>query len=364
MLSVLTQTIIITYFVLSMIMLIEYINVKTNGICNNYMKKHSGVQIIAAALLGLIPGCLGSYSLVSLYTHGIVGFGALIANLIATTGDEAFFMYALMPQKALIINALLLVIAILTGYAVNIIAKKKKNTCGQEGHFELHEADNVHKTSRFSKEDFTLKPLTFHRIVMIGAIVVFMVLLMSGVIESDHNHDASTLTTIQLNHHHDDAVVHHHDSKTIDWVTATFVVISLFSLFIVLTVPEHFLNHHLWNHIIKKHLLKVFLWTLFALSAIELLNMYFDVENFVSGNYFYILCAAIIIGLIPESGPHLVFVSLYLSGSIPLSILIANSIVQDGHGAIPLFAENKKDFFIVKGLKFIIAFVIGIIFFN
>jgi hypothetical protein len=39
--------------------------------------------------------------------------------------------------------------------------------------------------------------------------------------------------------------------------------------------------------------------------------------------------------------------------------LLANCIVQDGHGAIPLFAESKKDFFIVKGIKVVLAAAVG-----
>ena len=73
-----------------------------------------------------------------------------------------------------------------------------------------------------------------------------------------------------------------------------------------------------------------------------------------------LLLVAVLIGLIPESGPHIVFITLYCSGAIPFTVLLANSIVQDGHGAIPLFAENKRDFFLVKGIKAAIAIVIGL----
>ena len=45
---------------------------------------------------------------------------------------------------------------------------------------------------------------------------------------------------------------------------------------------------------------------------------------------------------------------------MPLGALLANCIVQDGHGAIPLFAESKKDFFIVKGIKVILALIVGV----
>ena len=87
--DVLVQTILITFFVLAMIMVIEYVNVFSQGAANRFMRQHQGMQIIIATVLGLIPGCIGTYTAVSLFTHDVIGFGALIANLIATTGDEA-----------------------------------------------------------------------------------------------------------------------------------------------------------------------------------------------------------------------------------------------------------------------------------
>ena len=55
----------------------------------------------------------------------------------------------------------------------------------------------------------------------------------------------------------------------------------------------------------------------------------------------------------------MVFISLYLAGSIPMSILLANSIVQDGHGAIPLFAESPRGFFIAKSINIFAGAAVG-----
>jgi hypothetical protein len=45
-------------------------------------------------------------------------------------------------------------------------------------------------------------------------------------------------------------------------------------------------------------------------------------------------------------------------GSCSVSILLANSIVQDGHGALPLFAESRSSFFLAKGIKLIPALIV------
>ena len=53
---------------------------------------------------------------------------------------------------------------------------------------------------------------------------------------------------------------------------------------------------------------------------------------------------AILIGIIPDSGPHLLFVTLFATGTVPFSVLLASSISQDGHAALPLLAESKRSF--------------------
>jgi len=61
-----------------------------------------------------------------------------------------------------------------------------------------------------------------------------------------------------------------------------------------------------------------------------------DIQAWISTNLFVVMFLAVVIGIIPESGPHLIFVTLFAQGSIPFSILLASSIVQDGHGMLSL----------------------------
>jgi hypothetical protein len=71
------------------------------------------------------------------------------------------------------------------------------------------------------------------------------------------------------------------------------------------------------------------------------------------------LAAAAVVGLVPESGPHLVFVTLYAAGGVPPGILTASSIVQDGHGMLPLLAESPRDFLRVKAVNLLVGLVVG-----
>ena len=53
------------------------------------------------------------------------------------------------------------------------------------------------------------------------------------------------------------------------------------------------------------------------------------------------------------------FVTLFANGALPLSVLLANSIVQDGHGALPLLAESRRAFLIVKAINLAAGFLVG-----
>lgn len=75
---------------------------------------------------------------------------------------------------------------------------------------------------------------------------------------------------------------------------------------------------------------------------------------------FIVLIIAVLVGIIPESGPHLAFVMLFAQGLIPFSVLLASSIAQDGHGMLPLLAESKRGFLAVKFVNIIFALVAGI----
>ena len=66
-----------------------------------------------------------------------------------------------------------------------------------------------------------------------------------------------------------------------------------------------------------------------------------------------------LIGIIPESGPHLLFVTLFAAGAVPFSVLLASSISQDGHAGLPLLAETKRGFLKVKLINVVVALACG-----
>lgn len=333
----------ITGFVLVMMLMIEYLNIRSRGQWLSGIRKTRIGQVVFGTLIGLIPGCLGSFFMVSLFTHGSISLGALVATMIATAGDEAFFMFSIIPVQAMILHGILLVIAIGSGILVDIIWKKYRYK-KPHMNFEIHEHDALNVFTGISIKE-NLKNISFQRAFILFGLLLIMLNTVAGF--SGHEDD-----------HHEEAANHAFEIEGM--LNYLFAGLSLITFFIILKVPEHFISEHLWGHVIKKHFLKLFLWTFGAIMLIEFGLPYIHAEDWLSDNMIWVLLLAVIIGIIPESGPHMVFVTLFAGGLIPFSILIASSIVQDGHGGLPLLAESQRSFLIVKGINIVIGLLAGL----
>ena len=329
--GVIKHAIMITSFVLMMMLFIEYINVQTRGEWQKNLKKNRLGQYVLAASLGVIPGCLGAFTVVSLYSHKMLSFGALVAVMIATSGDEAFIMFSMFPVTALWINVVLFFVAIITAFLVDIIFKNREYfRAGLEHEFEFHSEEKCNCFSRIVLFK-QLRDMTFHRAFLLTLFSVFLLAILSSMLGTD----------------------------VWDWKKITFIVGSLVSLFIIITVPDHFLEEHIYKHVIKKHLLRIFFWTFGALLIVHFIEHYLDITEWLQDNTTTLLVIATAVGIIPESGPHMVFVTMYSQGLIPFAVLLASSISQDGHGSLPLLAVSTKVFIYLKIINVLVALIVG-----
>ena len=67
-----------------------------------------------------------------------------------------------------------------------------------------------------------------------------------------------------------------------------------------------------------------------------------------------------LIEVVPESGPHLIFVMMYAQGLVPFSVLFTASFVQDGHGMLPLLSYSIKDSILIKAFNLVFGIAIGV----
>jgi hypothetical protein len=270
--EVIKEALQVTLFVLVMMIAVDFINVKTKGKLEFVLQTgRRWKQYFISSFLGVAPGCLGSFAGVSLYIHGMISFGALTGLMLATAGDEAFVMLALIPETALIIFGILFLLGIFTGYFTDYFVRKFK---------------------------------------------------------------IQTCTDCEIRQYHPGEEGY-----------------------------RHYLKDHIWKHIIKGHLIRIFLWTFGILLIINFGMSLIDLKSITSEYTFLILILAALIALIPESGPHLIFVMLFAEGMIPFSVLFTSSVVQDGHGMLPMLSYSVKDSVLIKVFNLVFGLIIGIILF-
>jgi len=332
-LPILKQSVMITGFVFVMMLVIEYINVQTNGIWQNKLSDNRWKQYIFAALLGAIPGCLGAFTVVALFSHRLVSFGAIVAAMIATSGDEAFVMLAMFPKTAILLTIIIFIVGIVAGFITDKFYVPKKLLEGfSENKLPFHPEEHCKCFEKDKFYTYLLKP-SIYRIILILIIALLLIAVITGVIAGDEK----------------------------IWIKISVTFVISVSLFIVVTVPEHFLKEHLWEHITKVHTPRIFSWIFGTLLVFHVLMSYINIEAWITENMLYLLIIAVLVGIIPESGPHFIFITLFAQGTIPFSVLLASSISQDGHGMLPLLAESKKGFLGVKLANMIYALIVGLI---
>ena len=260
--EVLLESLKISGLVFLMLVAVDLINVVAKGRIREGIKGGVWRQYLIASFLGITPGCLGAFASVSLYVHGNLTLGALVAGMVATAGDEEFVMLSLFPWQAALLFAFLFVCGVLCGWATDRIAVRL----------------NIRPRESCSLETY-------------------------------HPEEESR---------------------------------------------GHYLREHVWGHILREHVWRVFLWTSGALLVVHLGLHSWDLTGFVREHTVWMLLLSGLVGIIPESGPHLIFVMLYAAGLVPFSVLFTSSFVQDGHGLLPLLSYSVKDAALTKG--FILAF--------
>lgn len=264
------ETVKIISIVLVLMTIVEWLQIKFQDKIEKFLTRNINTQIIGASFLGIVPGCLDAFLIVSLYSHGLVGFGSLVAVMLSTAGDEAFLMLTMIPKVALLIFLICALLGIIGGFIAEWLARKLRFKRAKICPIEIH----------YQKPDL-----------------------------------------------------------------------------------NHFLKEHIFEHIIKKHIPKLFLWIFFTLLAIHFLMQRFDLASILPNNKLILILLAALVGIIPESGPHLIFLTLYSQGIVPFSVLLVSSLSQDGHGLLPLLSYSVRDTVKVQIFTTLFALGVGLVLF-
>ena len=251
-----------------LLIVVEYLELRYKDGIREKLTGNALNQYLFASLLGAVPGCLDAFLVVSLYIHGMVGFGALVAVMLSTAGDEAFIMLALIPNDALKIFLILILLGFIGGFIADWVTRVLDVKTCEHCVIEVH-------------EEYT---------------------------------------------------------------------------------GMHFLREHVYEHIIKKHVPRLFFWIFVPLVLVELLIQSFNLADIVSTlPVSTLIVFAALVGVIPESGPHLIFLILYSKGLIPFSVLLVSTLSQDGHGLLPLLSHSLKDTVYVQLFTTGFSLIVGLI---
>jgi hypothetical protein len=267
---VLRDTAQVVLLVFGIMVLVDLLSVWTQGRIGGLLRgARPWRQYVVAPLVAVLPGCVGAFAVVSFYMHGMITFGALTGAMLAASGDEAFVLLALVPEKAILLFAILAVAGMVLGWFTDLMVRRFHiKTC----------ADCPHK------------------------------------------------------------IVHPSEGGI-----------------------RHYLWEHVWGHIIRRHLWRTAIWTFGALLLVELGMQYANLSGFALQYPLLLLIAAALLGLIPESGPHLIIVTMFANQLVPFSVLLTSAIVQDGHGMLPMLAHSVRASLVLKAFNLAYGFVIGLI---
>ena len=359
-------------FVGAMLLFFGYVNYKYAGGLIGSIRKHTRLQVLFGALLGVSPGCGGAIFVMPLYLRGTVGYGTVVATLISTMGDSSFVIISKMPKQALYIHLISFVVGIVSGYAVDALglgrslvdtekrSLQRLNPASQArwphiGHAPgdkvgqaLHpEGREVAGTVGY---EITHRGCGLYWLVTAAGLVLGIILLCQQ--------DIGQWVGFNLN-------------RAVGLLGAAISVIWMFA-------GRHSIADDTYAELeeklasLKEMLIHnahetafVTFWVFIAYSAYSLF-MHFtqlDLAALVARAGVLPIFATACIGLIPGCGPQIVTVTLYTKGVIPFSALVAHTLSQDGDALFPILAMNPRAALWLTVTTTVPAVVIGILFY-
>jgi hypothetical protein len=386
----------VTAFVGAVLLLFGYLDYVLAGRLVKMIENSKRFQPIIGAILGLTPGCGGAIFLMPLFPRRIVSFGTITAALIATMGDSAFVFMTVMPKQFLMVSAISFVVAIITGYLVDLLPlgerlvqkfeedqeRRRLEHAAHEaldhsifeeetgitheewahiGHAEGDDIDLIlHHSVKGHQPTHSLGYKLTH-----SAYAVYWVFISIGLV-------LGILDILQVDIN---ALAVPHLGLVFGLVgTALSVIMMVLSKkFLVADTHE---ESEMKLASIKETLIHnaqetafVGTWVFAAYLAYELLVLFLGsgshaagealITGFLSQTGLVAVLIGVLIGVIPGCGPQIIFVTLFTRGLVPFSAVLANAISQDGDALFPLIAIDRRSAFWVTVVNTIPALIVG-----
>lgn len=375
-------------FVGAVLLLFGYLNYRMSGRFVASITKSKRWQPVFGALLGVTPGCGGTIFLMPLFIRGSVSFGAVVAALIATTGDSSFVMIAGIPRHYVIVSAIAVLVGIITGYVIDgtqiganlreAYEKRKRSKSELKkrhsqarhtvrvphvGHAEGDEIDlALHHVARGHQATDTLAyRITHHGYLWYWLLLgIGLVLGVLGLFQVDIN--ALAVPNLGL----------------IVGVSGTILSIVWMLLGRKLLTSDTHEETEQKVTSLRETLIHnaqetafVITWVFVGLLMYELAVLGLGRGDYAQGELLIestlrtagiaaVLIGALV-GMIPGCGPQIIFVTLFMQGHVPFAALVANAISQDGDAILPLIALDRRSAWHAVVITTVPAALIGLV---
>ncbi len=269
-------------------------------------------EIPICSFLGAIPGCGGAIMVMSLFTRGVVSFGAVLAALISTMGDAAFLLIAVKPEAALIILPVTFIVGIISGYIAQPFTKN----------FLKEKINKSISISDLPKNKTSNKFYKLWFFILIPGLILGLI----NAFNIDTNFEIFGMDVVLV----------------FSFSAALFCVL-LWVLNPLTDIQMASIHENSYRRVVDTTCF-VTVWVIISFVLYELINLSTNGAIFESLILFgpFLPLIAILIGFIPGCGPQIMITSMYVSGQIPMSAQIGNSISNDCDALFPAIAISAK----------------------
>ncbi|MEM9386721.1 MAG: putative manganese transporter [Pseudomonadota bacterium] len=282
------------------------------------LQHHRRYQVPVAALLGALPGCGGAIVVMTQYSTGRAGFGAVVAVLTSTMGDAAFLLIAKEPITGFAVVSLGICVGIVSGSLIENI----------HGDQFLRVQAPVALPCGDPRPPIPLGPL---QRLWLALLIPGGALGLLGAFQVDVNEVLGT--------------------KGLD-VTLGAVggLLSVLLWFVNPNSPSSMVNRtdtenpsYAWEKTIVDSCF-VTVWVVIAFLCFDLTTLWggWDFAALFTPTGPLVPLLGVAIGLIPGCGPQVLTTTLYLQGVIPLSAQLGNAISNDGDALFPALAVAPR----------------------
>ncbi|GEK90722.1 hypothetical protein AKA01nite_03440 [Alkalibacterium kapii] len=309
----------------------------------------SGFHPIIGALLGLIPGCVATIVVSSMYKNKKISFGGLFATFIATLGEGSFVLLGASDEASVVANLKAFFIVNLVGAIAAIVFGYLVDSVGI--HISVKDIpvkathDKHHKSQEITLSEVIIKYIGFY------LILSFSLFLLPGSLMALWGGDLPGYDSL------------------FDQAAILFSLTSIIYYFIYTFTSKRqscscgnnlreALEHAVID--ISTVIVYVFAGLLVANYIIDILIGPETFDAWMTSSAFIVVAIAGIIGATPGCGGMISVAVAYLAiPNFPIAALITAGIATSGDGIFPLLVSNKKAAIVITALGLLVALIVG-----